>query len=169
MYDYAGKRLEGEHIMKKFLLVGAVALVMGLSANTFAATKAADIPPNFKVAVVDVQKVVNSSSQVQALKKEQEAKAKDLVAFVEKARKDVAAVTDEKKKKELEDKYNKELNDRKAAMDKNYADKLQAIDASISKQIDTIAKSGKYDLVLAKGVVLNGGNDITDAVIKAVK
>jgi Skp family chaperone for outer membrane proteins len=122
-----------------------------------------------KIAVVDVPQVVNASSQVQALKKEQETKAKELVTFVEKARKDVAATTDAKKKQTLEDKYNKELQTKKEAMDKNYATKLEAIDKSISNQIANQARLGGYDVVLAKGVVLYGGTDITDAVKKAVK
>ena len=126
-----------------------------------------DVPS--KIAVVDVQAVVNSSSQVQALKKEQQAKTKEIVTFIEKARKDVAAVTDVKKKQALEEKYNKELSSKKTAMDKNYSDKLTAIDATISKQIENQAKLGGYDIVLAKGVVLYGGSDITEAVKKAVK
>ena len=91
------------------------------------------------------------------------------MAFVEKARKDVAATTDVKKKQSLEDKYNKELSAKKTAMDKNYTEKLTAIDAAISKQIEAQAKAGGYDIVLAKGVVLYGGTDITDVVKKAVK
>ena len=54
-------------------------------------------------------------------------------------------------------------------MDKNYATKLEAIDKSISAQIASQAKLGGYDIVLAKGVVLYGGSDITEAVKKAVK
>ena len=54
-------------------------------------------------------------------------------------------------------------------MDKNYAQKLSVIDSSISKQIENLAKTNGYDIVIAKGVVLYGGNDITDAVKKAVK
>lgn len=150
----------------KFLVVGLSTFVIGLSVNNFAMS---DVPPNFKIAVVDVSKVVNSSSQVAALKKEQQAKAQDIVNFVDKARKEVAATTDAKKKKTLEDKYNKELNAKKEAMDKNYAAKLNAIDNTIASKITDQAKAGSYDLVLAKGVVLYGGSDITDAVIKAVK
>ena len=103
------------------------------------------------------------------MKKEQQAKTKEIVTFIEKARKDVAAVTDVKKKQALEEKYNKELSSKKTAMDKNYSDKLTAIDATISKQIENQAKLGGYDIVLAKGVVLYGGSDITEAVKKAVK
>lgn len=51
-------------------------------------------------------------------------------------------------------------------MDKSYSDKLNAIDTAISKQIENQAKLGGYDIVLAKGVVLYGGSDITEAVKK---
>ena len=148
----------------KILAVGLLTFASGIAFSNFAMS---DVPS--KIAVVDVQEVVNSSSQVQALKKEQQAKMKEVVSFVEKARKEVAATTDVKKKQALEEKYNKEQNTKKTAMDKNYADKLTAIDSTISKQIETQAKAGGYDIVLAKGVVLYGGSDITDAVKKAVK
>lgn len=148
----------------KILAVGLLTFASGIAFSNFAMS---DVPS--KIAIVDVQEVVNSSSQVQALKKEQQAKMKEVVSFVEKARKEVAATTDVKKKQALEEKYNKELNTKKTAMDKNYADKLTAIDSTISKQIETQAKAGGYDIVLAKGVVLYGGSDITDAVKKAVK
>ena len=148
----------------KILAVGLLTFASGIAFSNFAMS---DVPS--KIAVVDVQEVVNSSSQVQALKKEQQAKMKEVVSFVEKARKEVAATTDVKKKQALEEKYNKELNTKKTAMDKNYADKLTAIDSTISKQIEAQAKAGGYDIVLAKGVVLYGCSDITDAVKKAVK
>ena len=148
----------------RLLVVAVSTFVIGLSLSNFAMS---DVTT--KIAVVDVQAVVNSSSQVAALKKEQETKAKDIVAFIEKARKDVAATKDVKKKQTLEEKYNKELNAKKTAMDKNYATKLEAIDKTISTHIASQAKAGGYDIVLAQGVVLYGGSDITEAVKKAVK
>lgn len=148
----------------KFLVVGLSTFVIGLTLGNFAMS---DVPS--KIAVVDVTSVVNASSQVKALKKEHEAKTKEIFTFIEKARKDVAATTDVKKKQALEEKYNKELASKKAAMDKNYATKLTAIDDSISKQIEAQAKAGGYDIVLAKGAVLYGGSDITEAVKKALK
>lgn len=148
----------------KVLFLAVSAFMVGFSVNNFAMSDVTS-----KIAVVDVPEVVNSSAQVKALKKEQEAKAKEIITFVEKARKDVAGTSDVKKKQALEDKYNKELKAKKEAMDKSYATKLSAIDKSISEQVASQAKAGGYDIVLAKGVVLYGGSDITEAVKKSVK
>lgn len=154
--------------MKKFTMitVGLAAFVIGMSVNNFAMS---DVPSNFKVAVVDVSQVVANSAQVKALKAEQQKKATEIVSYIEKARKDVAAVTDEKKKKTLEDKYAKELQTKREKLEKDYSAKLTAIDNSISQTIETEAKAKNYNVVLAKGVVLYGGDDITADVIKTVK
>ncbi len=148
----------------KFLAVGLAAFVIGFGVNNYAIS---DMPS--KIAVVDVQKVVNSSPQVAALKKEQQTKAQEVVNFIEKARKDVIAQTDPKKKQALEEKYNKELKAKREKIEKDYTSKLSAIDSKISSVINTEAKARNFDVVLAKGAVLYGGTDITDAVSKAVK
>ena len=122
-----------------------------------------------KIAVVDVQSVVASSSLVKKLKQDQEAKMKDLVSFIEKARKDVAAIKDTDKKKTLEEKYAKEFETKKAAQEKAYVEKLAEIDRDISKKIEQAAKEGNYDMVISKNSVLYGGDDITEAVKKLVK
>ena len=54
-------------------------------------------------------------------------------------------------------------------MDQEYAEKLKALDSSISQQINDKAKADGYDLVLSKGIVLYGGKDITSEIIKVVK
>lgn len=147
---------------------------LGLLAATFAVAGclsigSAALAENFSVAIVDVPQVVNASAQVQALKKEQQAKADEIIKFVEKARKDVASITDAAKKKAAEDKYNKELVAKKEKMDQEYAAKLKALDTSISEQIQAKAKADGYSLVLSKGIVLYGGQDITAEIIKVVK
>ena len=142
---------------------GFLAVVLSALLMTNCAPAFSEVQPS-KVAVVNVQEVVNSSSKVQALKKQQEAKAKEFVTFIEKARKEVAATSDVNKKKSLEEKYTKELNAKKEANDKEYAKQLAEIDAAISNQIANVAKSQGYDLVISRGIVLFGGNDITGAV-----
>ena len=89
--------------------------------------------------------------------------------FIEKARKDVASITDAKKKQAAEEKYNKELIAKREKMDADYATKLKALDASISQQIEQKAKADGYNVVLSKGIVLYGGKDITSEVAKIIK
>ena len=122
-----------------------------------------------KVAVVDVQKIVANSSQVKALTKEQDAKKQELARFIKTASENIRKQTDEAKKKELAKKYDKEFKAKKDANEKAYVAKLSAIDKSIDSAIIQQAKAMGYDLVLVKGVVLYGGDDITEAISKVVK
>ena len=149
--------------MKKLGLLAAIAVIGGLSFNLAAQAQ------DFKVAVVDVPQVVNASAKVQALKKEQQTKSNEIIKFIENARKDVANITDADKKKAAEEKYTKELQTKKEKMDKEYAEKLKAIDTSISQQIAAQAKLDGYDMVLSKGIVLYGGEDITSKIMKVIK
>ena len=149
----------------KILSLTLLAVTVLSVANNFAMS---DVMPNYRVAVVDVQSVVTSSTQVKATAQERANKLKDLQAFVDKAKAEILAEKDPKKKKEIEDRSNKELNLRKNAIDKEYAQKIQVIDATISDAVTKQAKEKNYNLVLSKGVVLFGGEDITEAVTKAV-
>ena len=73
------------------------------------------------------------------------------------------------KRKALEDKYNAELNSKREVIEKDYAKKLGDIDKSITTIISNKAKAEKYDLVLAKGIVIYGGTDITALVKQNIK
>ena len=142
-------------MLKKTLVL---LMLLGFTSNISLATE---------VACVDLQKVVSASPAVKSLKKEQELKAKELLSFVDKARKDVAATKDEKKKLDLEVKYNKEYISKREKIEKDYSEKLKNIEKSISQTISEQAKILGYDMVIAKGTVLYGGNDITEYIIKA--
>ncbi len=150
----------------KATVVALFAFAIGLGVNNFAMS---NVPASYKVGVVDVTSVVSKSSQVQALKKEQETKMKDLQAWLNKVRSDVQKQQTEAGKQKLIQKYDAEFTKKQDAIRKNYAAKLQAIDKSISAVIQKQAKALNYDLVLSKGVVLYGGTDITSQVSKLVK
>ena len=122
-----------------------------------------------KIAVVDVQKVVNNSNQIKSLKKEQETKRKEIAQFIKKAGDEIKKQPDLAKKKALAEKYDKELAAKREANSKAYKTKAEAADKNISDSIANQAKALGYDVVFAKNTVLYGGDDITDSVLKVVK
>ena len=128
----------------KFLTVSLVAFAIGLAAGNY---EISDVPSNFKVAVVDVQKVVASSSQVKALKKTQEARNKELTNFIKNAQADVNKQTDANKKKSLAQSYEKQLASKREAYAKDYAAKLKAADANITAQISKKATELGFEIM----------------------
>ena len=148
--------------MKKILSFLAVSSMM-LSYVAFAT------PEPQKIAVVDIQKVVSASAQVKALKASQEAKNKELAAFIKKAQEDVNKQTDVNKKKSLAESYEKQLKTKREANIKDYTTKLKAADANITAQIGKKATELGYTMVIPKSTVIWGGDDITETVLKGIK
>lgn len=148
------------------LTIAIAAFAIGMGFNNIAMS---DIPANYKVAVVDVNAVVSKSAQVQALKKEQQTKLQELQKWLNNARTDIAKQSTDENKQKLAKKYDAEFAKKQEAIKKNYATKLQAIDKSITATIAQEAKAQNYNLVLSKGSVLYGGDDITASIAKVVK
>ena len=94
-----------------------------------------------KVAVIDVQKVVSSSKQVKALKKEKASRDKELKSFEKKCQAEIKKESDLDKKKALSEKYKKELNDKRKFYSNDYAIKVKLINKDIN---DTIAKKQRF-------------------------
>ena len=123
-----------------------------------------------KIAVVDIQALVNKSAQVQALKKENEAKAKEIQSWLKTVQADIKKQQTQEGKDKLVKKYETELKKKQEANSKAYAEKLKKIDKSITTTIVNEAKTKGYDLVITKqGDVLYGGLDITKDLEKVVK
>ena len=155
--------------MKKhmnLILTGALCFYFGVSTNNAAMS---DATANFKVAIVDVPKIVNNSKQATLLKEEQKKKISELSNYAKNAKTSIEKESDANKKKQLEEKYTKELTERKKLIEKEYTNKLIAIDKQISEAIKEKAVSNKYNIVLSKGVVLFGGEDITSSIIPSIK
>ena len=150
----------------KLIALVAVAFLFGIGSGLlFAQSQKKD----FKMAVVDVQRVVTASSQVSALKAEEALKLQELQAFVQMARKEAEAEKDEAKKKELVGKYEKEILLRKNAIESDYSKKLKQIDKDITGIIHSVAQKNKMNVVVAKNNVIYGGEDITEKVLGEMK
>lgn len=149
----------------KILVVIALAFVVGFGVNNFAT---GDMLPS-RIAIVDVNEVVTKSAEVKALKVEQEAKLKELEAWLNTVRADVAKQQTQVGKEKLIKKYDSEFAKKQEAIKNNYSKKLRAIDKNISSVIAKEAKALNYDIVLSKGAVLYGGDDITKEIIKKIK
>ena len=145
--------------MKKTLSFVLTALILG--------TGAAMAEQN--IAVVDVQAVVSKSAQVQTLKKEQQTKIQDLEKWLKTAQADVEKQKTQEGKEKLLKKYNAEFAKKKEAIAKDYQARLQAVDKSITESISATAKAKGYNMVISKGVVVFGGDEITADVQKVVK
>ncbi len=116
------------------------------------------------IAVVDLQKIVGSSSQVKQLEREHEKKLDELNKIIINARGEIANETDNAKIIQLEDKYTHEFNTKKSALESEYNSKLASIEKSIRDEIEKKAKKDNYDYVFAKSVLLYGGKDITNEI-----
>ena len=121
-----------------------------------------------EIGVVDLQAVVNNSAQVKQLKREYDTKLEELNKIVANARIAVAKETDLQKISQIEEKYTKEFNTKKSALEREYNSKISAIETKIKEQVKKKAQEKKYDYVFAKSVVLYGGDDITSEVSAAI-
>lgn len=150
----------------KMAIITLVAFTLGVFVNTIAISNAT---PGANIAIVDFQRIVDTTARAQSIKSDQKKKFEDLVAFVNVARNDIDAEKDPQKRKELEDRYQGEFAQKKSAIDKDYESKLAVFNSEISTEINSISKERNYDLVLLKSTVLSGGTDITDDVVKNLK
>ena len=81
----------------------------------------------------------------------------------------LAKISDEDAKKKASDKYVAEINVKKDNFDKVYASALQASDQKLNDIIKSVADKEDLTVIVNKAYVINGGVDITDAVIDMVK
>ncbi|OLA77736.1 MAG: hypothetical protein BHW55_03770 [Candidatus Melainabacteria bacterium 35_41] len=148
------------------VLVVITAFVAGYSINNIAVS---GTNPEYKVAIVDIQKIVSNSSEIKALKTDQEKQVQAMQATIDKARAEISKEKDPAKIAQLEEKYRNEINQQKLALDTSYNSKLTAIDNKIKTAVIEKARSMNYNIVLPKNTVLYGGDDITDQVSTIIK
>lgn len=155
--------------MRKKIIIGAIivgAFVGGYSINSIAIS---NTNPDYRVAVVDIAEVIANSSEIKAIKAEQEKQILAMQSTIDKARQDITNEKDPVKIAQLEEKYRKQINDQKLALDAEYNKKLTAIDSKIKTAVVEKARSMNYNIVLPKNTVLFGGDDITEQVASIIK
>ena len=122
-----------------------------------------------KIAVVDLQQLVNNSSQVKQLKQEHSKKIDELDKIIVNARGEISNEKDPAKILLIEDRYMKEFNTKKEMLERDYNNRLSSIEKNIKGEITKKAQKDGYDYVFAKSVVLHGGKDITNELVGSIK
>lgn len=122
--------------------------------------------PRYKVAVVDITKVMEQSKDIKTLKATQDKQLKELETLISKAQNEIANTQDEQKAIQLQANYSKQIETKRNAIDEEYSKKIVQITSNIKNLIATQAKKTDYNLVLPTGMVISGGDDITDNVLK---
>ena len=134
--------------------------------NTKTSSKLPNQTPLF--GVVDIQWLVSHIKEVQILRQEHQANLAALQQWVKAANAEIAAQSVSEDKNSLAQKYQLELNQKQQAMQQSHLQKVQAVDANLSKLIADVAKQEKLDYVFAKGTLVFGGQDITQKVADAM-
>ena len=110
-----------------------------------------------------------ASKTVKQAQETRDRQTKEMLNWYDSASNEIEKQQTKEGKEKLLKKYNTEFAKKKEDIAKNYQTKLQAIDKSITETIATQAKLKGYDMVISKGVVVYGGDDITADVSKVVK
>lgn len=122
-----------------------------------------------KIAIVDVQALVNQTPSVWALRSEQQQNASIIQNWINGVNSQLNQIADQNTRQATAQQYQIELNKRQQMLQNEYALKIQAIDAELSKLVSDVATEKKLDYVFAKGAVVFGGTDITSDVAKLIK
>ena len=122
-----------------------------------------------EIAVVDLQQLVSSSAQVRQLKQEHSKKIGELDKILVNARGEISNEKDPAKVLLIEDRYMKEFNIKKEALERDYNNRLSTIEKNIKGEITKKAQKDGYKYVFAKSVVLHGGKDITNELVGTIK
>lgn len=125
--------------------------------------------PRYKVAVVDVPTILSKSSEMQTLKISQDKKMEELNTLISKAQNEIVNESDRNKALQKEATYRKQIEYQKQQMEEEYNSKITKITNKIRTLISNEAKHENYNLVLPTGMVISGGEDITEQVVKKLK
>ena len=125
--------------------------------------------PRYKVAVIDISEVMSKSTELQELKRAQDKDMEELNILISKAQNELINEQNRTKFVQKEAEYRKQIETKKNDIDKKYSTKFVKINDNIKNLIVKEAKKANYNLVLPTGMVISGGEDITESVVKNMK
>lgn len=117
--------------------------------------------PAVKAAIVDIQWILNNLPSFRAAQTEQQQNVAALQNWVNGVNAQIAQQTIAEEKQKMTLQGQNEFAQRQQVVQQNYAKKLQAIDAEVTKMIADTAQELGYDMVFAKTTLVYGGTDIT--------
>ena len=120
-------------------------------------------------AIVDLQRVVLSSKEIAALNAARQGQIQELKKMADDANEKIKEEKNEEAKRQLSQQYLNEINAKRDTYDRVHASGLQAADQTLNTVINKIAAEKGLSVIINKNAVVNGGTDITDAVVDAVK
>lgn len=147
-----------------FIVACVLVFFVGYNVNDMAVSF-----PRYKVAVVDVPTILSKSPEIQSLKVSQDKQMEELNTLISKAQNEIVNESDRNKAVQMEATYRKQIETKKKSMDEDYNNKIVKITSKIKSLISSEAKKTNYNLVLPTGMVISGGEDITDTIVKKLK
>ena len=91
--------------------------------------------PRYKVAVVDITKVMEQSKDIKNLKSSQDKQLQELQTLISKAQNEIANTQDEQKAIQLQANYSKEIETKRNAIDEEYSKKIVQITSNIKNLV----------------------------------
>lgn len=142
-------------LKKLFVLTAVMSIILGCSAKSMAGG----------TAVVDLDKIRENYTAAQELAADLKVKEAELKTFIDNAQKQIDEAKTPLEKKNLEEKLGQQFNIKRNAYAKDQAAKWAVIEDKVVSSIKEVSDAKKYDIVLNKQVVIDGGCDITEEII----
>jgi Skp family chaperone for outer membrane proteins len=147
-----------------FLIACVLVFCVGYNLNDSAASF-----QKYRVAVVDISQVLAHTPEAQELKRTQDKEMEELNTLVTKAQTEILNAASKDVMLQKEALYRQQIETKKSDMDKKYSIKLAELNKKVRGAVSSEARKENYNLVLPVGMVISGGDDITESVVKNMK
>lgn len=143
-------------MMKNLIAVFTICCSLLLSANAANAEN---------IGVISIEAVYANYTKAQDIASDAKVQEAELQKFIAEAQKKIKKETSPVSRKNLEEKLSKEFQAKSKKANEVHRAKLQKVQTTLFNTIKQVATEKKLDIVVERGSVLYGGEDITKDVI----